>query len=123
MNGTSLPTEVCNHIEDGNEYRGDRICNNAIGAAVATIIVAVILMIIDLLIPCIDTSVSGCNLLHFLFLTCSLIHLLHAYTHTYLQPHITYTYIHFVFMIYPYKYITNKVFVFHNHHLYKLNII
>lgn len=57
VGGTNLPTGICNFTENNNEYRGDRICNNAIGAAVSTVIVAVVLMIIDLLIPCIETAV------------------------------------------------------------------
>lgn len=78
VNGTNLPTEICHYNENNNEYRGDRICNNAIGAAVSTVIVAVVLMIIDLLIPCIDTAVSDpplfpilmhLSLIHSLFIT------------------------------------------------------
>ena len=56
--GTNLPVEICIYNENNTEYRGDRICNNAIGAAISTVIVAVVLMIIDLSIPCIETAVS-----------------------------------------------------------------
>ena len=52
-----LPTEVCGHKE-GDEYRGDRVCNNGVAAAVITVIVCVMLLIIDMLVPCFNTSVS-----------------------------------------------------------------
>ena len=35
-----LPVVVCFHTEDNDEYRGDRICNNATVAAITTIIVS-----------------------------------------------------------------------------------
>ena len=54
-----VPVIVCFHTEDNDEYRGDRICNNAIAAAIATFIVAVVLIPIDLLLPCVDTAVSN----------------------------------------------------------------
>ena len=55
------PTKICNYTSNSSEYRGDRICNNALAAGVSTVIVAVVLMIIDLLIPCVDKSVSICT--------------------------------------------------------------
>ena len=98
VNGADLPTEICHYNENSNEYRGDRICNNAIGAAVSTVIVAVVLMIIDLLIPCIDTAVS--NPLLFLILTflLSTHYSLHSYKyhtshmHTYMDTYNSYIY-------------------------------
>ena len=53
-----VPKNVCTYTNTGDDYRGDRICNNAVAAAVSSVIVATVLMIIDLLIPCIDKSVS-----------------------------------------------------------------
>ena len=55
---TDIPVRICWHVEDNNEYRGDRICNNAVGAAVCTIIITVMLMIIDMLMPCLSAGVS-----------------------------------------------------------------
>ena len=52
-----VPRHICNYTSN-NEYRGDRVCNNAIAAAISTVIVAVVLMIIDLLIPCVNKAVS-----------------------------------------------------------------
>jgi len=57
VENSDLPTEVCKHV-DKDEYRGDRICNNAIGAAISTIIVTVVLLVIDMLVPCLNTGVS-----------------------------------------------------------------
>ena len=91
VNGTDLPTQICHYNENSNEYRGDRICNNAIGAAVSTVIVAVVLMIIDLLIPCIDTAVSNPPLFLILTSLLSTHYSLHSYIHTYHTSH-TYTY-------------------------------
>ena len=55
---TGLPTEVCWYVEDSGDYRGDRFCNNAMGAAVLTVITAVMLMIIDMIVPCLSAGVS-----------------------------------------------------------------
>ena len=54
----NLPTNICWHIEDGGNYRGDRLCNNAMGAAVITVIIAVMLLIIDMIVPCLSAGVS-----------------------------------------------------------------
>lgn len=62
-NSTSLPIQICNYTEDNGQYRGDRICNNAIAAAVSTILVAIVLMMIDLLLPCVNTTVSNPSLI------------------------------------------------------------
>ena len=106
VNGANLPTKICHYNETSNEYRGDRICNNAIGAAVSTVIVAVVLMIIDLLIPCIDTAVSDPPL--FLILTSLLS--THYSLHSQLQiPYITHAHLHghiqqLYILIYDYVY-------------------
>ena len=55
---TDLPVNICWYAEDGGEYRGDRLCNNAMGAAVCTVIIAVMLMIIDMIVPCLSAGVS-----------------------------------------------------------------
>lgn len=54
----ALPVNVCRHVEDGGDYRGDRLCNNAMGAAVFTVIIAVMLMNIDMIVPCLSAGVS-----------------------------------------------------------------
>ena len=58
---TDVPVEICWHVENEEQYRGDRICNNAVGAAVCTVIISVMLMIIDMLVPCLSAGVSECN--------------------------------------------------------------
>ena len=55
---TDVPVDICFHVEDDDQYRGDRICNNAVGAAVCTIIITIMLMIIDMLMPCLSAGVS-----------------------------------------------------------------
>lgn len=56
LDDPDLPVKICTHLEDNDEYRGDRICNNAVGAAVTTIIIAVMLMIIDMIVPCVSAG-------------------------------------------------------------------
>ena len=58
---TDVPIHICWHVENEEQYRGDRICNNAVGAAVCTVIISVMLMIIDMLVPCLSAGVSECN--------------------------------------------------------------
>ena len=56
--GDDIPIGVCWHVEDSGNYRGDRMCNNAMGAAVSTVIIAVMLLIIDMIVPCLSAGVS-----------------------------------------------------------------
>jgi len=53
-----LPFEICFYSKDDGDYRGDRICNNALANAIVSILVAVALMMVDLLIPCLNSSVG-----------------------------------------------------------------
>ena len=53
-----LPVEVSLYSEDNGNYRGDRMCNNALANAVVSILVAMVLMLIDLIIPCLTVQVS-----------------------------------------------------------------
>jgi len=53
-----LPVEICIYSKDDGDYRGDRICNNALANAIVSILVAVALMMVDLLIPCLNLSVG-----------------------------------------------------------------
>ncbi|XP_065901965.1 uncharacterized protein [Dysidea avara] len=50
-----LPVEICTYSKDDGDYRGDRICNNALANAIVCILVAIALMMVDLLIPCLNT--------------------------------------------------------------------
>ncbi|XP_065901860.1 uncharacterized protein [Dysidea avara] len=55
LNGSGrrdLPVEICFYSEDNGDFRGDRICNNALANAIVSILVALVLMMIDLMIPC-----------------------------------------------------------------------
>jgi len=52
------PVEICISSKDDGDYRGDRVCNNALANAIVCILVAVALMMVDLLIPCLNLSVG-----------------------------------------------------------------
>ena len=56
--GEDLPLEICKYLDDDTKYRGDRYCNNAIAASIVSIIVATVLMMIDLQVPCLSYNYS-----------------------------------------------------------------
>ena len=49
--------EICFYSEDNGDYRGDRICNAAMANGVVSILVAMALIMIDLMVPCLSTKV------------------------------------------------------------------
>lgn len=51
-----LPVLICLYSED--DIYGDRICNNAVAASVTSILVAIVLLLIDLQIPCLSSKVG-----------------------------------------------------------------
>ena len=51
--------EVCIFFDDEDDVYGDRICNNAIASAIVSILVAMMLMVVDLQIPCTNSTVSS----------------------------------------------------------------
>ena len=55
-----LPIAICffTDLEDGDNFYGDRVCNNAIAGAVASILFAMGFMIIDLQMPCTTSTVT-----------------------------------------------------------------
>ena len=53
-----LPIFICYYEQPDDDIYGDRICNNAMTASVISIIVAVVLLIIDLHVPCVSSAVS-----------------------------------------------------------------
>ena len=52
-----LPVGVCVFTETDDDVYGDRICNNGIACAISSILVAMMLMIVDLQIPCTNSTV------------------------------------------------------------------
>ena len=57
-----LPLGVCFYQESDDDIYGDRICNNAMAASVVSILVAIVLLMIDLQVPCVSSTVSEqCN--------------------------------------------------------------
>ena len=52
-----LPLAICYYEEADDDIYGDRICNNAMAASVISIIVAVVLLVIDLHVPCVSSTV------------------------------------------------------------------
>lgn len=52
------PVLVCSYTDTDDDYYGYRVCNNSIAAAIVAIFVCNVLLIIDLLIPCLNAGVS-----------------------------------------------------------------
>ena len=52
------PEKVCFLSDADDDYYGFRICNNLIAAGVINIFMCVILLIIDLFNPCLNSGVS-----------------------------------------------------------------
>jgi len=52
------PVEVCRYENDGSDYYGYRICINMISATIINVLLCTTLLIIDLLIPCLNSGVS-----------------------------------------------------------------
>ena len=61
LDNRELPTRVClfTEVDDDNNIYGDRICNNGMACAISSILVAMMLMIVDLQIPCTNSTVGG----------------------------------------------------------------
>ena len=55
--GRDQPVGVCTFHDDDDDVYGDRICNNGIASAIISILVAMALMLIDLQIPCTNSTV------------------------------------------------------------------
>ena len=53
-----LPLGVCLYEDTDDDIYGDRICNNAMAASVTSILVAIVLLVIDLQVPCVSSTVS-----------------------------------------------------------------
>ena len=52
-----LPLDICYYEEANDDIYGDRICNNAMAASVISIIIAIVLLVIDLHVPCVSSTV------------------------------------------------------------------
>ena len=52
-----LPLSICLYVDKGDNVYGDRVCNNVLASAIASILVAQTLMVIDLHIPCVTAKV------------------------------------------------------------------
>ena len=57
-NSRELPLRVCFYKDTDDDIYGDRICNNAMAASVISILVAIVLLVIDLQVPCVSSTVS-----------------------------------------------------------------
>ena len=53
------PVSVCTYTDSDDDYYGYRVCNNSIAAAIVAIAVCNVMLIIDLLIPCVNAGVSN----------------------------------------------------------------
>ena len=66
-----LPLGICFYQESDDDIYGDRICNNAMAASVVSILVAIVLLMIDLQVPCVSSTVSEqCNVVVILLDIC-----------------------------------------------------
>lgn len=52
------PVLVCSFTDTDDDYYGYRVCNNSIAAAIVAIFVCNVLLIIDLLIPCLNAGLA-----------------------------------------------------------------
>ena len=52
------PAFVCSYNDLDDDIYGYRICSNSIAASVVSVFICIILLIIDLLIPCLNAGVS-----------------------------------------------------------------
>ena len=75
--GEDEPVAVCSFTDADDNYYGYRVCNNMIAAGVINIFLCVILLIINLFNPCLNSGVSKSRLayssslsLNFIFFTC-----------------------------------------------------
>ena len=57
-NSRELPLRVCFYEDTDDDIYGDRICNNAMAASITSILVAIVLLLIDLQVPCVSSAVS-----------------------------------------------------------------
>ena len=53
-----LPLRICFFYDADDEVYGDRICNNAIASAIVSILVATVLLVLDLQLPCLNSMVG-----------------------------------------------------------------
>lgn len=55
-----LPLQLCFYINDGDNIYGDRICNNAMGGAILSILVATALLMVEMQVPCVTSNIKVC---------------------------------------------------------------
>ena len=56
-----LPLQLCFFFDEDDDIYGDRICNNALAGSIISILVAMVLFLIDLQVPCVSKSASVCD--------------------------------------------------------------
>ena len=61
QNDRGLPLGFCYFVDNDDNVYGDRICNNAITASIISVLVAMMLMTVDLIVPC-TSSTAVCGL-------------------------------------------------------------
>ena len=55
-----LPVQLCVYFNEDDDVYGDRICNNALAGSIISILVAMVLFLVDVQVPCVSTSTSVC---------------------------------------------------------------
>ena len=53
------PVSICLYNDLDDDFYGYRICSNSIAASIVSVFICIILLIIDLLIPCLSAGVSN----------------------------------------------------------------
>jgi len=66
-----LPLGICFYFDASESYYGDRVCNNGLAGAIASILVVIPLMLMDLLLPFSNSTVCAYIFLQATFPTCN----------------------------------------------------
>ena len=55
------PDDICDFVDENDDYYGYRVCINMVAAGLINILLCMVLLIIDLFNPCLNSGVSLCN--------------------------------------------------------------
>ena len=67
-----LPLEFCFYFNEDDDIYGDRICNNALAGSIISILVAMVLLLVDVQVPCVSKSASVCAKMCLLYIATNL---------------------------------------------------
>jgi len=55
------PDDICDFVDENDDYYGYRVCINMVAAGLINILLCLVLLIIDLFNPCLNSGVSLSN--------------------------------------------------------------